>query len=84
MQAWILLGILIVAEFFVFAKIPAALIRGSVPLNPLGWFGYSELMEVSVERRTSPGAYWLVVSVLTVLALIFGLFIYAVAYQPVS
>ena len=84
MQAWILLSILIVAELFVFAKIPAALLRGSVPLNPLGWFGYSELMEVSVERRTSPGAYWLVVLILAALAVILGAFIYGVVFRSVS
>ena len=35
MQAWILLGILVLAELFVFLKLPAALLTGSVPLNPL-------------------------------------------------
>jgi hypothetical protein len=84
MQVWILLAILIFAEVFVFARIPAALISGAVPLNPLGWFGYSELMEVSVDRQTSPAAYWLVVFVMTLLAVILGFFIYAVMYQPVS
>ena len=78
MQFWILLAILIIAELFVFAKIPAALVRGAVPLNPFGWFGYAELMEVSVERRTAPAAYWMVLFVLTVLAVIFGCFIYVV------
>jgi Na+/melibiose symporter-like transporter len=78
MQMWILLGVLIVAELFVFAKIPAALLRGAVPLNPLGWFGYSELMEVSVERDTAPAAYWVIVLLLTVLAAVFGVFIYVI------
>jgi len=78
MQMWVLLGVLIFAELFVFSKIPLALLRGSVPLNPLGWFGYSELMEVSVERRSSPAAYWLIVVLMTTLAAVFGVFIYAV------
>jgi hypothetical protein len=78
-QAWILLTILILGEVFVFAKIPAALLRGAVPLNPLGWFGYSELMEVSVDRDTAPGIYWVIVLLMTFLALVFGLFIYVVA-----
>jgi len=56
-QYWFLLGILVFAELFVFAKIPAALMRGSVPLNPLGWFGYSELLAVKVDRRVYPAAY---------------------------
>jgi hypothetical protein len=82
-QASILLGVLILAELFVLPRIPAALIGGAVPLNPLGWFGYVELAEVSVERRTYPVAYWLIVLVLTIMAAIFGLFIYVVAFKPV-
>jgi hypothetical protein len=84
MQAWILLGVLVLGELFVLPKIPAALIGGSVPLNPLGWFGYGELAEVSVERRSSPLAYWLVVALLTTLAALFGCFIYAVLFRSVS
>lgn len=57
MQTWILLAILIIAELIVFPRIPAALIGGSVPLNPLGWFGYSELLAVKVDRRVYPAAY---------------------------
>ena len=84
MQAWILLGILVVAELVVFPRIPAALIRGTVPLNPLGWFGYGEFMEVSVDRRTYPVAYWLIVLTLTAFAMILGAFIYAVAFRSAS
>jgi hypothetical protein len=84
MQAWILLGILVVAELFVVSRLPSALMYGAVPLNPLGWFGYSELMGVSVERRTAPGVYWLIVITLTVLAAIIGAFIYAVLFRSVS
>jgi hypothetical protein len=83
MQTWILLAILILAELFVFPRIPAALISGAVPLNPLGWFGYSELAEVTVDRRTYPVAYWLIVSLLTFMTAIFGLFIYVVAFRSV-
>jgi hypothetical protein len=68
----------------VLPKIPVALIEGAVPLNPLGWFGYSELAEVSVERRSYPLAYWLIVLSLTALAALFGLFIYAVLFRSVS
>jgi len=74
-QYWILLAILIVAEMFVFAQIPSALLRGSVPLNPLGWFGYSELLAVDVNRRVYPAAYWLIVLVLALAALLLGVFI---------
>ena len=84
MQAWILLGILVLAELFVFLKLPAALLTGAVPLNPLGWFGYSELQEVVVDRRTYPAAYWVIVLSLTALGAIFGLFIYAVVFHSVS
>ena len=57
MQFWILLGILGLAELFVFARIRAALFgAGAVPLNPAGWFGYSEYLDVTVERtQASPG-----------------------------
>jgi hypothetical protein len=75
MQFWILLGLLVLAEVFVFSRIPFALADGSVPLNPLGWFGYSEYLAVRVDRESTPGAYWAIVSVLTLAALIFGLFI---------
>jgi hypothetical protein len=77
---WILLGMLVLAELFVFAKIPGALLRGAVPLNPLGWFGYSEYLQVSVDRESAPLAYWLIVSLLAGMALIFGLFIYELAH----
>lgn len=84
MQSWILLVILIVAELVVVPRIPAALIDGAVPLNPLGWFGYNELQGVSVDRRTYPAAYWLIVSTLTAFAGILGLFIYAVLFRAVA
>jgi hypothetical protein len=83
-QAWFLLGVLVLGELFVLPKIPVALIDGAVPLNPLGWFGYGELAEVSVERRDYPFAYWLIVLLLTALAALFGLFIYAVLFRSVS
>jgi hypothetical protein len=83
-QAWILLAILIIGELYVVPRIPAALIRGEVPLNPLGWFGYSELAEVSIDRRGYPLAYWLIVLSLTALAAFFALFIYAVLFRSVS
>ena len=73
---WFLLGLLILAELFVFAKLPGALLRGAVPLNPLGWFGYSEYTQVSIDREDTPLAYWLIVSLLAGMAVIFALFIY--------
>ena len=84
MQWWILLGILIIAELVVFSRIPLALLRGAVPLNPLGWFGYAELAEVSVDRRSAPAAYWMIVMVLAAMAAILGAFIYAVLYRSVD
>jgi hypothetical protein len=35
MQLWFLVGVLVLAELFVFARLPLALVRGSVPLNPI-------------------------------------------------
>ncbi|HXC26609.1 MAG TPA: hypothetical protein VNV38_01545 [Stellaceae bacterium] len=84
MQSWILLAILVIAELVVFPRIPAALIDGAVPLNPLGWFGYGELQQVFVDRRTFPAAYWLIVLTLMAFAAILGLFIYAVVFRSVS
>lgn len=84
MQGWILLAILVVAELLVFPRIPAALIDGMVPLNPLGWFGYGELAEVMIERRSNPGAYWLIVLTLAAFAAMLALFIYAVIFRAVS
>jgi len=83
-NSWVLLAVLIIAELLVAPRIPAALISGTVPLNPLGWFGYGELQQVSVDRRTYPTAYWLIVLTLTAAAAIFGLFIYAVVFRSVS
>jgi hypothetical protein len=81
---WILLGILILAELVVVPKVPAALLRGSVPLNPLGWFGYVELAEVRIDRRVYPVAYWLIIATLTALAVLLALFIYAIAFRAAS
>jgi hypothetical protein len=78
-KIWVVVTILVLAELVVFARIPAALWSGAVPLNPLGWFGYSEMMEASVERRSAPGIYWLILLLMTMLAMIFGYFIYVVA-----
>jgi hypothetical protein len=84
MQTWILLGILVIAEVVVFPRIPAALLSGEVSLNPLGWFGYGELQEISIDRRVYPVAYWMNIALLTVLAALVGLFIYAVLFRAVS
>ena len=84
MQGWVLLAILIIGELLVFPRVSAALVSGEVPLNPLGWFGYSELAEVSINRRSYPVAYWVIVVALTLLAVLLGLFIYVVAFRSVS
>ena len=81
MQAYILLAILILGEVLVFPRLSAALLSGAVPLNPLGWFGYGELAEVTIDRRRFPLAYWLIVFSLMVFVLSFALFIYAVVFR---
>ncbi|HTQ34297.1 MAG TPA: hypothetical protein VMI30_09015 [Stellaceae bacterium] len=81
MQTHILLAILILGEVLVFPRLSAALLSGVVPLNPLGWFGYGELAEVTIERRRYPLAYWLIVFSLTVLVMCLALFICAVAFR---
>jgi hypothetical protein len=84
MQGSVFLIILILAELIVLPKIPAALARGAVPLNPLGWFGYAELQEATADRRADPLAYWLIVGVLAVAAAVLALFIYAVIFRAAS
>ena len=84
MQFWVFLGVLVAAELFVLARIPWALLSGAVPLNPLGWIGYGELMEASVERESAPAAYWLIVALLGTAAVIFGCFIYVAVTRGVG
>jgi hypothetical protein len=84
MQFWMLFGVLVLAELFVASRVPMALMRGSVSLNPLGWFGYTEFGEVTVERGVYPAAYWLIVAVLGVAALVFGLIIWMLAAHSIA
>jgi hypothetical protein len=76
---WLLVGILIIAELAIVVRIPVALVQGAVPLNPLGWIGYSEYLQVSVDREDAPAAYWTIICLVTAMALVFGYFIYYVA-----
>jgi hypothetical protein len=76
---WVLVAILVVLELVVLGRIRVALFDGVVPLNPAGWIGYSEFLDVAVERRTFPAAYWGVLLLVTLLAVVFGYFIYLVA-----
>jgi hypothetical protein len=55
------------------------LFEGAVSLNPVGWLGYAEYLDVTVERRRSPATYWFIVLLAIALALVFGFFIYLVA-----
>jgi hypothetical protein len=79
MNSWILVGLFGLAEVFFLLLIPKALFSGVVPINPLSWFGYSELGEAMVERDRFPAAYWFVVVLMTALALLLGAVIYAIA-----
>ena len=79
MKMWILVGVLILVELSVLSRIRWALFRGVVPLNPAGWFGYNEFLDVTVERSAYPTAYWLVLLLVTLLAVVFGCFIYLIA-----
>jgi hypothetical protein len=84
MQVWVLLGVLVVAELVVLARLPSALLRGAVPLNPLGWFGYGELMQESIARDEAPAAYWLIVALMATAAVLFGCFIYVAITHGLS
>ena len=79
MKMWLVIGLLGLAELLVLARIRVALFDGTVPLNPVGWLGYSEYLDVTVERRQSPGTYWFIVLLELALAALFGLFIYLIA-----
>jgi hypothetical protein len=76
---WVLVAVLIFAELAVLGRIRIALSDGVVPLNPVSWFGYSEFLDLAVERKNAPLAYWLILLAVTALALVFGLFIFLVA-----
>jgi len=76
---WVLVGILVLVELAVLGRLRVALFDGVVPLNPVGWFGYGEFLDVAVERRNFPAAYWFVLVLVTLLAVVFGYFIYLVA-----
>jgi hypothetical protein len=78
-KIWVLVGILILFELLVVVRIPIALFQGAVPLNPAGWLGYNEFLDVTVERKQSPATYWFVLLLVTALAVVFGAFIYLVA-----
>jgi hypothetical protein len=79
MKTWVLVGVFGLAELFFLLLIPKALFSGVVPINPLSWFGYSELGEATVERDRFPAAYWFVVLLMIALALLLGAVIYAIA-----
>jgi hypothetical protein len=76
MTIWLLVGVLVLVELVVVARIRIVLLDGVVPLNPAGWFGYSEFRDLTVERRSFPVAYWFIVAAAALLALVFGYFIY--------
>ena len=79
MKIYLLVGVLILVEFAVLQHIRAALERGSISINPVGWIGYSEFSELTVERARFPTAYWFVVLLVLALALVFAVFIYLIA-----
>ena len=79
MKIYLLVGVLILVEFAVLQHIRAALARGAVSINPVGWIGYGEFADLTVDRASFPGAYWFVVLLVSALALVFGVFIYLVA-----
>src|SRR5258708_27916941 len=59
-KMWFILGVLGLIELLVLARIRVALLDGIAPLNPAGWLGYAEYLDVPVERRTSPSPYWFI------------------------
>jgi len=84
MKMWLVVGLLSLIEVFIVARIPLALFDGAVPLNPAGWLGYAEYLDVTVERRRSPGTYWFILSLATALAILFGVFVYLVAVRAAT
>jgi len=84
MKLWFIIGLLGLIELFVLGRIRVALADGAVPLNPAGWLGYSEYLDVTVERRNSPSTYWFIVSLAIALAMMLGIFIYLVAIHAAT
>jgi uncharacterized membrane protein len=84
MQFWFLFGVLVLGELFFVGRIPAALMSGSIPLHPLGWFGYPEYSEVRVNRTLDPAAYWLIVSVLGAAVVVIGVLIWMLAAHSMA
>ena len=84
MKLWFILGLLGLVELFVLARIRVAIFDGAVPLNPAGWLGYAEYLDVTVERRNSPSTYWFIVSLAIALAILLGIFIYLVAIRAAT
>jgi hypothetical protein len=84
MKLWFIIGLLGLVELFVLARIRVALSDRAVPLNPAGWLGYSEYLDITVERRNSPGTYWFILSLVIALALMLGIFIYLVAIRAAT
>jgi hypothetical protein len=78
-ELWFIVGLLGLVEVFVLARIRVALLDGIVPLNPAGWLGYSEYLDVTVERQNSPTTYWFILLLTIALAVVLGMFIYLVA-----
>lgn len=84
MAIWFVVGLLGLVEIFVLARIRVALADGAVPLNPAGWLGYAEYLDITVERRNSPGTYWFILSLTVALAMMLGIFIYLVAVRAAT
>lgn len=84
MQLWIVVGLLGLVELLVLARIRIALFDGAVPLNPAGWLGYPEYLDVTVERRNSPATYWFILMLTIALSMALGLFIYLVAVHAAT
>ena len=84
MKIWLVVGLLGLVEIFVLARIRVALFDGAVPLNPAGWLGYAEYLDVTVERRSSPATYWFILSLTIALAITLGMFIYLVAIRAAT
>jgi hypothetical protein len=84
MEFWFLFGVLVLGGLFFVTRIPMALMSGSVPLHPLGWFGYPEYSEVNVNRTINPAAYWMIVSILGAAVVVFAILIWMLAAHSIA
>ena len=79
MAMWFLVGVLILVELYILGLIREALSLGTVPANPVSWFGYSEFSDIAIDRAALPAVYWSVLLMMGAFAAVLGYLTYLLA-----